>query len=393
VRWTIPHNVTREEFLKKGQPKLHVLFQAAVGPKGHFIYQHEATKRTDEKKVELGTKNDNDHFQAFLNCQKGGAMLDKKGIRACQLEKFLRGTWREPDHCADGVPKLGTEFSVHVSPCSSEGLTALKTYVMKSESRIAGPWSDKTGVNKTIEVVPEYDGTGWDGKSEFHEDTWHPFQKEVAEFCEQSVIKAGRVTWNYDPVGQTGKSTIAKYCGFKGLAHVLEFADHRDIAHYVSTNPPRRTYYFDFSRNKSAKMSWHDVFTTIEQVANGEIFNSKYHTAKFYFRRPNILVNANTVPNLSVLSIDRWLVYEIVDGKRVQMSHEKVREIHRQHSENEVYWKEMERLRNAAIKRKAKVDFDVQEKKKPKIDQPIDDAASSTFITIEDDLPMVEPDG
>jgi len=52
-------------------------------------------------------------------------------------------------------------------------------------------------------------------------------------------------------------------------------------------------------------------YRAIENCKNGSIFNKKYETGQIMFLPPHIIIFANSAPDLSMMSTDRWHVVEL----------------------------------------------------------------------------------
>lgn len=112
-----------------------------------------------------------------------------------------------------------------------------------------------------------------------------------------------------DKLGGAGKSYLARYCEANGIAKVIPKMDRAgDMLSAVMVNPASG-YIFDIPRseNKSSAALW----TAIEQIKNGHIFDWRYQYREMWMESPKIMVFSNYKPEGDFLSKDRWQILEI----------------------------------------------------------------------------------
>lgn len=69
---------------------------------------------------------------------------------------------------------------------------------------------------------------------------------------------------------------------------------------------------FDIPRDNGNNVS----YKSIESIKNGMIFNSKYETGYKLFNPPHLIVFANSPPDKSRLSSDRWKITQLDKWER-----------------------------------------------------------------------------
>lgn len=251
-RWSV-------EYTQETQKKL---FDKLKSASNNFIFQAEDTKN-------------NPHYQIYMNL--------KVKVRPKQLAK----SWN-------------SEFKgIELRPASCEGKEILKKYCMKSETRVAGPWSDK----------PIYMGQDLPK-------VLRPWQQALFDFL-QTEPDDREVVWIYDPIGKTGKSKFLKYMGYHQGACTMGYGQAKDLINLVSKNIGKRMYLFNLTRVKPEEFSRNDLFATIEAIKDGVIVNMKYDTSVQYMNPPHVVVFANYVPPKEKLSLDRWKIFLIEDQKLI----------------------------------------------------------------------------
>lgn len=221
------------------------------------------------------------HYQGYVHWGKG----DKK--RVPQVASALH---------AAGF------FGLHMAPASDAGKAALKQYVMKADTRVAGPWKDTDPKPMTPEEAKRLQLI--DPKALF------PWQQYVRD-CILSPSDDRSIHWVVDQRGATGKSSFGKLLAAHGEALLLPYSDAKDCLNLVSNAGERRAYIFDLTRTKPASISATDTYSCMEQIKNGYIVNTKYLTKVTVAPPAHVWVFANQPPQFGALSRDRWRVHTI----------------------------------------------------------------------------------
>lgn len=180
-----------------------------------------------------------------------------------------------------------------MSAASTAGISALQTYVLKSESRVRGPYHDgSTYVGEDL-IVHLY-----------------PWQDEI------KTAIAGRpdprtINVVIDEKGNTGKSAFCKYMAWHHKIPVLGWGRTGDLLNLVSKMPNRQAYIFDLSRSKPQDWGKDDIAAAMEGIKNGLFINTKYECAQVIMKTPHVWVFTNHLPNISSMSRDRWRLFSI----------------------------------------------------------------------------------
>lgn len=190
--------------------------------------------------------------------------------------------------------------SGHLSPTSENNMGNM-FYVSKEDSRVEGPWRDD---DEKPEYIPRQ-------LREIVE--WRDWQKEVMEISEG--YNPRKIHLIYDPIGNNGKSVL----GLWFIAHkkgcVIPFAnDYKDIMRMVMDMPKRGNYIIDMPRAIN-KEKLFQLYSAIETIKSGFAFDDRYHYKEAIFDCPNIFIFTNVLPDLNLLSRDRWELRTIRDHK------------------------------------------------------------------------------
>jgi hypothetical protein len=220
--------------------------------------------------LERGEKTDLMHFQGYIETK---AKLSTEDWKTCLIR--------------NGVKKF------HLSPASKNGMTALKTYCMKPETRVDGPWGKR----------PIYLGQDLPK-------SLYPWQKKVEEICE-GPIDDRKIDWVYCPKGNIGKSKFCKYMDYHKKGYSLDWGDTKDILYMLAQAGAQRCYLFDLTRTKPGATRKEDIYATLEQLKNGSVVVTKYKGFKLQMESPHCFVFTNEPPDRHRMSDDRWRTWTV----------------------------------------------------------------------------------
>lgn len=187
-------------------------------------------------------------------------------------------------------------------------------YPMKPETRVIGPYSDK---DKEIYIPRQFRG-----KLE----TLYPFQKQIWD--SKDVFDDRTINLIYCPKGNNGKSVVAHLCRILGKGIVLPPLNDAekliqaccDIAHAKEVRDPSPIF-IDLPRAMN-KERLNGIYTAVEQIKGGNLFDVRYHYKEWDIDSPQIWVFTNIKPDITMLSRDRWVVWNINDNRELERYHE-----------------------------------------------------------------------
>lgn len=184
-------------------------------------------------------------------------------------------------------------------------------YQSKEYSRVAGPWNLKNFEEKYI-------------PRQYREklDKLYPFQKKIfddKDFSDRFVKMI------YCKSGCQGKSTIAHLCRLFGNGIVLPICNDAekliqstcDILSALKSRQPNPIF-IDLPRAMD-KTKLRGIYTAVEQIKNGWVYDTRYNFKDWDFDSPNIYVFSNHKPDLTYLSKDRWIIYTIDENRDFQI--------------------------------------------------------------------------
>lgn len=185
----------------------------------------------------------------------------------------------------------------HLTPTSSPN-KGNDFYVMKEETRVSGPWTDR---DKKPTYIPR----------DIREinDVLLPWQQYLKDLTSQ--YERRKIRYVYDVSGCNGKTIFTRYMCVKDLAEEIPFCnDFKDImqmAYCVGIQP---LYIIDMPRSID-KERLKGLYAAIEKLKDGFCYDMR-HTYKFRrFDPPQVIVFSNSLPNKTYLSTDRWDFYTL----------------------------------------------------------------------------------
>lgn len=186
--------------------------------------------------------------------------------------------------------------NAHIEECNN--IDASFDYSIKSETRIGRPHIYPSPVNMDSYIK--------DPLKNIELYSWQQWVLETIDTEPDPRL----VYWFYDPIGNTGKSSLALHLILNYDAIVYD-SNHKDIL-YAHTNAS--IVIFDIPRCSST-VSWH----AIEDLKRGFGFSGKYESKMKLFRVPHVFIFSNHYPDTDTLSEDRWRIFNISQNGHFQL--------------------------------------------------------------------------
>lgn len=231
------------------------------------------------------------HFSA--HCKKYAFQLEQgaSGYRHFQCRVSLKQKSRKATLVASSFNLAG----FHIS-CTSTANKDNDFYVLKDDTRIEGPWTDKD--KPSLLTVDKMEATGL-----------FPWQQSIVD--EVHAYDDRRIHIVIDRTGNIGKSALCKYLYMKQDAVIVPpLMDEKDLMQYTMSFDPSKLYVIDMPRAmKKSKLN--RLYSGIEQLKNGMMYDLRYHGKFRYIDEPNIIVFTNQPPKMSYLSRDRWCLWTV----------------------------------------------------------------------------------
>lgn len=208
------------------------------------------------------------------------------------------------------LEKINTEYpnlsAIHIRPTTKQN-TGNDFYVSKEETRIEGPWKDtddETYIPKQIRNI-----------------TLYQWQQTVVN--DANVWNTRNINWVIDINGNNGKSILKTHIGVHKIGRALPYSnDFRDICRMVMATPPTKLYIIDLPRAIS-KDHLYQFTSGIETLKDGYAYDDRYSFKERYFDCPNIWIFSNTAPDRSLLSNDRWIIWNL-NNRELTLNEEEI---------------------------------------------------------------------
>lgn len=182
-------------------------------------------------------------------------------------------------------------------------------YELKEDTRIDGPW---TSEDEVVYIPRQYR----------HIKDFYPYQLDILKWLTEFEIRKCKLI--YDPKGCRGKTTIASIAELKyGAIDLPPLNDLNDIISMLCDecmglnlrNPSG--VFFDLPRAMD-KTRLHGIFSSFEQIKKGKLFDKRYKYKKWWIDSPQIFIFTNWIPDLDMLSKDRWELLTINESNQFE---------------------------------------------------------------------------
>lgn len=190
----------------------------------------------------------------------------------------------------------------HIRPTSTKASKTFN-YVMKADSRdpdYPEPFSDKT-YEPPREPLSHVQA--------FESFTKYAWQEKVIEMSQ--VYDDRCVDVIVDPVGNQGKSALQAWLDFHNLGmNVPSFTEQTDMIPFVMSFPPSKAYLINMPKSQK-KSRLGGFYASVETLKDGNLFDTRYKGRRLQIEKPRVFVFTNQVPDVSLLSQDRWRIWGI----------------------------------------------------------------------------------
>lgn len=197
----------------------------------------------------------------------------------------------------------------HVSATSNPSYyTGNEFYVMKIDTRVDGPWTDREDVDPA--KFP---------KRLRQEPVWKPWQKSLLDKLEEEPDDR-TVNLLIDKSGKQGKTLLSLYLMTRNKSvRIPVQKEAKDIMRIVMDLPKRKSYFIDLPRADNKK-NQKAIYGAIEEIKNGFAYDDRYHYRSEIFEPPHMWVFTNHVPDIELLSGDRWIYWTILNNQLIRVS-------------------------------------------------------------------------
>ncbi len=237
-----------------------------------------------------------------------------------------------PTKVTKDIKKIFCQDDLHIEPTEGRDQRDHRTssyyaYIQDASTLYPGErvWSDKDrGINE-----------------KYRDDiTWYPWQQQIIDMHtnDRQVIVI------HDPIGGTGKSTLAKRMNYLAQANYLPLQHDaknmlRAVSNLRSDGKLRNTLFIDIPRAVDGN-NLKELIIGIEAIKNGIISEDRYHFMQEEIPDTKVVIMCNNLPDPNWLTADRWKAYTITENKLEPINI------------SEVYKQQLEKYRRANLARR-----------------------------------------
>lgn len=212
--------------------------------------------------------------------------------------------------------KLFTMWSPnYLEPTTNpEYLSSSFSYVMKVDTRIEGPWTDQD-IPKEVYIPRQYRNIDVENLFPFQQTIWNTIRDDRA-------FNSRHINLIYCEQGNKGKSTIAHLSRLKENSLVIPaiINDAKELVQVAcdmcmdTKNRSPKAIFIDMPRaiNKERLFG---IYSAIEVIKDGYLYDVRHHFKSWDIDSPHVWVFTNSLPNLEMLSEDRWNIFTIDNNK------------------------------------------------------------------------------
>ena len=253
--------------------------------------------------LEQGKNEWNLHFQCRIRL--------KKKVRCQQLAKDIG------KHLDEVFESEKDYFSKWIRSSPTSNACRDFKYVMKDESRISGPWSDKHLSDLELSDM-------------IHVDRLYHWQKYLFD----NVLTKGRrneynsdgrkIIFLVDRLGSAGKSELVRTLMTQrnDVQYVPSCGTASQFKNGLAEAGAFRNYVLDLPRVKPRMEQLSDLASTLEDISNGFISGVMYGKVKhLIMNRPNIVVSGNWFFPRHLLSKDRFIYMDPAQWRQFELEH------------------------------------------------------------------------
>lgn len=142
---------------------------------------------------------------------------------------------------------------------------------------------------------------------------WKPWQQKIIDIVDGPTDDR-KIYWFHEDTGNVGKSFLTKYLFLKYDA-IIGSGKKNDIFNQILTWMAQECHdqmsptliLLDVPRHNIGYIN----YGAIEEIKNGLMYSGKYEGGCCAFESPKVIIFANSMPDTSTMSKDRWIVERI----------------------------------------------------------------------------------
>lgn len=184
-------------------------------------------------------------------------------------------------------------------------------YHLKEDTKVDGPWTEADFREEEIFMPYQYDGIL---------EKLYPYQRLIYDKCNVREPRFCNVL--YDPKGNSGKSSIASIMEIMKKGYDMPPINDGEKLIQAACNMwmdrerDPKCVFIDMPRSLD-KSRLYGIYTAIEQIKKGKVYDVRYSYRKWWFHSPQVWVFTNVPPDTDCLSFDRWKIWVVNESKEL----------------------------------------------------------------------------
>lgn len=236
------------------------------------------------------------------------AFQREKGSTTGNVHYQGRIQLRKKKRCHQLLEMFPDMHGAHWSPTAEVNKHKFN-YVLKVDTRIEGPWTDKDVTPMCTREARIIEQMGL-----------LPWQESVVKTCDAQLTTEGYDGRSnnvlIDLHGNSGKGSLKSWLKWKNKAQPMPtITDVKQVVGFA-VDYPHHAYVFDWPR-AIQKKDLPAFYAAVETIKDGWLFDVRYKGREVVMERPCIWVFTNQMPDLSLLSMDRWRLWTINENKEL----------------------------------------------------------------------------
>lgn len=254
--------------------------------------------------------------KAFRKCCKKWAFQLEQGDETGYVHYQCRIALHKKTTLNHAKELVGLEGNYTPSSTNSISKTSNFNYVLKPQTRIAGPWTDKDDVEEEeIKIPIQYKVELY----KWQQSLYDLVMKEIEE------KKYRNVHILYDVHGGIGKTTFALNLTCRRKAeYIPPMNDSKDIMRMCYDLSTSKCYIIDLTRAMK-KDKLFSMYSAVEQIKNGYIYDDRYTFKRKFIDSPGVIILTNELPDINLLSSDRWKIHLVENNELIDFD---IKELH-----------------------------------------------------------------
>lgn len=218
---------------------------------------------------------------------------------------------RTKDQLMKALKESNIPLFNYLQPTTNEEHRKTAFYQMKEDTRIEGPYMDSQTESELVTYIPK----------QYRNVQLYEWQQFILDDAKKNDNRS--VNLIFDPSGSKGKSTLAAIAELMydaiDLPPLNDFKELIALLCNICMDKHIRTpglVFVDLPR-AMRKDQLYGMYSAIEQIKKGKLYDIRHHYKSWWIDSPAVWVFSNIPPDSTLLSNDRWKIWEFEDNKLI----------------------------------------------------------------------------